>query len=75
MNQYYKDGGDEKLKGQIYTVILEYRKTNNVTEIAKTLPESTPVAAWANNPSPNRRKLIAQNNRPILIFIFSSFKL
>ena len=27
MNQYYKDGGDEKLKGQIYTVILEYRKT------------------------------------------------
>ncbi len=27
MDQYYKDGNDEKLKGRIYTVILEYRKT------------------------------------------------
>ena len=33
MDQYYKDGDDEKLKGQIYTVILEYRKTPEYIEI------------------------------------------
>jgi hypothetical protein len=33
MEQYYNDGNDKKLKGRLYNVILEYRKTPEYVEI------------------------------------------